>query len=205
MGWLAAFHIVPEGLAAPYAASIGEGATAVGLLMAAAPAGSALGAFLIVRLPEARRIRSIGLLAIAAGLPLIACASKPSLGVSIALWATCGLFSGYQVQAGASFVRAVPNRLRGQTIGLASSGMLAIQGVGVLVFGLVASHLDAASSIAIAGLVATVLAVLLAASWAHTLRTSVPTVEGGDVSSETEPDQVDNETAASQSSRRDAS
>jgi len=204
MGWLAAFHIVPEGLAAPYADSIGGGPTAVGLLMAAAPAGSALGVFLIVRLPEARRAHWIGALAIATGLPLIACVAKPSLGVSIALWAVSGLFSGYQVQAAASFVRATPNRLRGQTIGLATSGLLAIQGVGILVFGLVASQVGASSSIAIAGLIATVLAIPLAASWAHILRTSVISADVGVAPSGLGPSQASDYTESAASGRHRA-
>ena len=44
-GWLAGFSIVPEGLAAPYAHSLHGNALDVGLLMAAMPLGTVIGAF----------------------------------------------------------------------------------------------------------------------------------------------------------------
>src|SRR4051812_407536 len=46
MAWLVGLFVVPEGLAAPYAAQLGGTAAAVGLLMAADPVGSVLGAWL---------------------------------------------------------------------------------------------------------------------------------------------------------------
>src|SRR5947209_3321649 len=54
--WLAGLFIVPEGLAAPYADAIGGGATTVGLILAASPAGMLVGSVLFTRLvgPDAR-------------------------------------------------------------------------------------------------------------------------------------------------------
>src|SRR5262249_3082639 len=64
-GWLAGFYIVPEGLAAPYARSLHGNALTVGLLMAAVPLGTVIGAFLLGRAaPPSARMRMMGWLAV---------------------------------------------------------------------------------------------------------------------------------------------
>ncbi len=91
LAWLVGCYVVPEGLAAPYASDIGAGAGAVGLLMAADPAGSVLGAWLFTRfVPGQLRERLIGVLAVCAGLPLVVCALRPDLWTSV----FCGLPPG---------------------------------------------------------------------------------------------------------------
>jgi MFS family permease len=161
-GWLAAFYIAPAGLAAPYAADIGAGSVAVGLLLAAMPAGTALGAWALVRLvPAGRRERAIGPLAIGAALALTACFLRPGLVISLFLWFCCGLCCAYQVIAAASFVQYTPDDQRGRALGLAASGVTAVQGLGIMTFGWIASHLGAAEAIGLAGAVAGVAAVAL--------------------------------------------
>jgi hypothetical protein len=59
------------------------------------------------------------------------------------------------------FVAIVPVSLRGQAIGLASSGLLAAQGVGLLLGGGIASVWAVAPAIAVAGASGSLLAVLL--------------------------------------------
>ena len=62
--------------------------TAVGLLMAAMPTGTALGTYLFVRwVPRAARSSWMGPLGMAAGVPLLFCAFLPNLVVSLVLWA----------------------------------------------------------------------------------------------------------------------
>lgn len=74
------FYIAPEGIAAPYAAELDEGAFAVGLLMAAEPVGSAVGAVLLSRwVRPDRRERLLAPLAISCGAPLVLSAAFPSL------------------------------------------------------------------------------------------------------------------------------
>jgi MFS family permease len=164
--WLAGLYVIPEALAAPYAEDIEAGPIAVGLLMAAAPAGTALGTFLYVRFmsPEARS-RWMAPLAIATGLPFVACAMKPSLAVSLALWALAGLAMAYQVQVMSSFVRAVPSEKRGQAIGLGASGLIAVQGIGILPGGIAASVWGAPAAVALAGLLEALAAICLAVAW----------------------------------------
>lgn len=183
LAWLMGLFVIPEGLAAPYAASIHAGALGVGLLLAAGPAGTALGSYLFIKLiPEARRVRLVGVLAFAAGLPLAACVLHPPLAVSLALWALTGVFGAYLVQVMPAYVVAAPQARRGQAIGVAASGLLAVQGIGILLGGIVASQLNPAAAVAIAGVVASALAAVLSLRWRQLLATddvspSLPVVE----------------------------
>jgi MFS family permease len=150
LAWLVGCYVVPEALAAPYAQQIGAGTAAVGLLMAADPLGSVLGAWLFVRfVPGRLRARLIGVLAVGAGLPLLGTAAQPSVPVTLVLWGLSGMAStAYLLQAQASFVRATPDRGRGQAIGVAASGIIAAQGLAVLVGGLLADLTAPSISIA---------------------------------------------------------
>jgi MFS family permease len=172
MGCLATFHVVPEGVAPAYAASLGTGAAAVGLLMAALPLGTVIGTLLLVRRPPGQRSRLLAPLAILTALPLIACAAHPGLAASIALWATSGVFSSYQVEAVASFVSSVPGHHRGRSVGIASSTVIATQGMGLIGFGLLADQWGAAHAVAFAGALAVALALPLAVSWLRVVRAS---------------------------------
>jgi MFS family permease len=172
LGWLAALHVVPEALAAPYAADLGGGAIAVGLLMAAPPAGTAIGVLVFLRFTPQRRARLMGPLAVASAVPMIACATRPGLAVSIVLWALLGAFAAYQVQAAAAFVQLVPDTRRGRVLGLVGSGMSAVQGLGVLGFGFLGQHMGAADAVALAGAAAAVLGVGLAVASTRAWRAS---------------------------------
>lgn len=152
--WLMACLVVPEALAAPYAVALGEGPLAVGVLMAADPAGSVVGAWLVARyLPDRLRDRAIGPLAVAAGLPLAACVFGPGLVGSVLLWALAGgCATACLVQAQAGFVRATPDALRGRAIGVAAAGLIAVQGAAVLLGGLAAEFAGAVAAVAACGL-----------------------------------------------------
>lgn len=91
--WLAGFLPVYEGIAAPYADAVSShGAAAVGLLLAADPAGSAVGAFAYLRwVPAAVRPRLPGILSALAAVPLLACVFSPNLLMSVVLFAVAGL------------------------------------------------------------------------------------------------------------------
>lgn len=178
LAWLVGCYIVPEGLAAPYAAEIGAGPAVVGLLMAADPAGSVLGAWLFTRfVPTGHRERWLGPLAIAAGLPLVLCVARPDAVPAILLWGATGLLStACLVQAQASFVRMTPYAQRGKAIGLAASGLVAAQGLAVLLSGFAAEHVGAAAAVAITGAVGSATAIWLAVAWrrAGRIATSPP-------------------------------
>ncbi|WP_199198910.1 MFS transporter [Amycolatopsis sp. CA-128772] len=167
LNWLAGFYIVPEALAAPYAAALGTGATLVGLLMAADPAGSVLGGFVFGKaVPEHVQVRVLGLLGIAAGLPLVAFAFRPGLVVSVLLLATSGLLAtGYNIQGTVSFMRRVPDEHRAQCAGVNSAGLLTVQGIGAAVAGALAEVWDPAHTIAVAGAAGAAMAVPIARAW----------------------------------------
>jgi MFS family permease len=175
LAWLAAFYVVPEGVAPSYVEAIGGGTVAVGLFMAADPAGSAVGAALFVRLvPPGVRSRLIGPLAFSAGVPLILCGWQPGIAMSIGLLALTGLCSAYQVQASTTFMRIVPDERRGQAFGLAQSGLIAVQGLGIALFGLVGDYIGAAHAIALAGVIGSALAIVLGLSWERARRSHQP-------------------------------
>ncbi len=166
LSWLAGLYVVPEGVAAPYAHHLDQGAVATGLLMAAMPAGTAIGTYVWVRfVPTRVRSKWMGPMAVAVGIPLALCAADPNLVLSLVLWTAAGLFFGYQVQVITEFVRAVPDQQRGQAIGIASSGLLAVQGFGVLLGGIVAGVWGVTGAVASAGLIGSALAAVLSWSW----------------------------------------
>ncbi len=140
LAWMNAFWIVPEGLAAPYAHRLGGGAVSVGLLLSALPLGCAVGAIVLTSIarPE-RRLQLMLPMALGAGLPLAVCALHPGLVLSMILWGLCGVGTAYNVVANAAFVEEVPNACRSQAIAIVTTGMVAGQGLAVLLGGLVAS------------------------------------------------------------------
>lgn len=165
---VSAFVVTIEGLAAPYAAALGGGPVAVGLLLAANPLGAALGIVLLARLvPPARRDRLLGPLAVASCVPLIASALHPPLATVVTLWVVSGLACAYQVPANAAFVAAVPDAHRGQAFGLAVTALRVTQGLGVLLAGVLAEATGPAVAVAIAGGVGVLVALGCALAWSR--------------------------------------
>lgn len=176
-GWLAGFAVVPEGLAAPYAHALGGGPLTTGLLMAAMPAGMIGGAFVIGRLAQpAARIRLIGWLAMLSCAPLMASLAHPPLWVLLPLWVIAGAGGAYQLAAAAAFVNAVPPASRGRAFGIAQSGLLASQGLGILAAGAAAQVVGPETVVAIAGLLGMTAAATLASSWACQHREVLPSI-----------------------------
>ncbi|MFB8024665.1 MFS transporter [Streptomyces sp. NPDC056465] len=179
LGWLAGFVVLPEGLAAPFAEEAGGSAASVGLLLAAHPAGMVLGAALLGRpgVGAERRRRLLGPLAVCANLPLLVYWAGPGVTVALLVLLVSGVCSAYQITAGATFVMLTPPDQRGQALGLARSGLTAMQGIGVAAGGLV-TELSGSSARTIggAGLVGTLCAVVVAVSWARARQTGTGTI-----------------------------
>lgn len=155
LSWLTGLYIVPEGLAAPYAAHFGEGATAVGVLLAANPLGVLFGSLAFARLVSAQaRARLIVPLAMATAAPLVLFAAYPDVPIAVALLFVSGLFSAYMVQVFTEYTRDVPAWGRGQAIAIASAGLLTAQGVGVCLAGLLTAVWSPALTIAASGVAA---------------------------------------------------
>jgi MFS family permease len=167
-GWLVTFYIVPMGLAAPIANSLHSGlppAVATGLVFAAVPFGTMIGAIAFSRLvPPARRQNWLGPLAVGACGVLVLFAFHPGLGGCLAILAVSGACASYQLAANSAFVAAVPAERRGQAFGLANGGMQAFQGLWIVLAGAVAVHppFSPALVIALSGGIGTALAAALA-------------------------------------------
>ncbi|MEV6876234.1 MFS transporter [Amycolatopsis sp. NPDC051128] len=167
LGWLALFTVVPEGLAVPFARQVGADGGWVGVLLAAEPAGAVAGALLLRLVARPVRVRALGVLAIGTSAPLVAYWTQPDLGTALALLFVSGLCSAYQVTAGATFVQLSPPHVRGRTLGFARTGMVAGQGLGIVLGGVLAQLAGPATAIAWAGTAGALVALAAAAVWSR--------------------------------------
>jgi MFS family permease len=165
-GWLAGFYILPEGLAAPYAHSLGGTAVTVGLLMAAVPCGTVIGGILLERFttPSAQ-VRIMGWMAMASCAPLVGSAWNPSLPIVVALWLIAGVGGAFQLAAVPAFVRALDPAARARAFGVAQSGLYAVQGLGILAGGAVANSVGTPMAVSLVGLLGLCAATSLATNW----------------------------------------
>jgi hypothetical protein len=107
----------------------------------------------------------MGWLAMASCAPLIGSAFGPPLWAVLTLWAIAGAAGAYQLAAAAAFVQSLPPAGRARAFGLAQSGLLAVQGLGILAGGAAASVIGAPVAVALAGLLGMCAAAVLAMSW----------------------------------------
>ena len=168
--WLCGFYVLPEGLAVPYATKLYDGTLAVelvsGLLMAAMPVGTVIGALAFSRLvTPSGRLRAMGWMAMLSCAPLIGCVFRPSLYVVLALWVLSGIGGAYQLAANAAFVQLVPAERRGQAFGLVQSGLMAAQGIAILIGGFAADRLGPEPVVAFSGVIGVTAAAVLAVLW----------------------------------------
>jgi MFS family permease len=166
-GWLVTFYVVPMGLAAPLADGLRAGlplAVTTGLIFAAGPLGTVLGAIAFSRLvPAPRRQAWLGPLAVTACGVLLLLALRLDLAALLAVLAVSGAGAAYQLAANAAFVAAVPAERRGQAFGLANGGMQVFQGLWIVLAGAIAAHaLSPGTVIAVSGGIGAALAAALA-------------------------------------------
>ncbi len=139
------FSIVPEGLAAAWAGrhadDLDQG-LAQAVIMAAVPVGYILGGLIVGRLvAPARRIALMRPLAVLAPLLLVPTLLDPSPLVVALLAAGCGFaVAGLLPTANGLFVQALPDGYRARAFGVMASGMQVVQGLAVLVTGLLAER-----------------------------------------------------------------
>ena len=176
MAWLCAFYAVPEGLAAPYVHTWSGRDLLVGIFMAAIPAGTVAGMFVVGRFTSpSRRLRLMGPLAVLSCAPLMGTAFFPGIGTTLVLLVVVGFGSAYQLPANATFVQIVPDSGRGQAFGLVQAGIYAFQGLAIVVAGAAAKLLEPQLVVAISGVLGTAVALWAAASWS---RISAPEGDG---------------------------
>jgi MFS family permease len=167
-GWLAAFYNAPEGVVTPLARSLGGGAVAVGVILAAQAVGETVGAIVFSRfVAPASRLRLMGPLAIASCAALVLLAVRPSLSVALVILAVSGLCASYQLAANAAFVQATPREQRSQAFGIAQGGISLGQGAVMILAGAAADAVRPETVIAICGATGMVVAVVLVFGWSH--------------------------------------
>lgn len=151
-----AFVVVPEGLAAPYAAEIGAGSAGVGLLLAAMPVGG-LTAELVVGglLRPAARERLVLPLAGCLLLPFLLFAPRPPLPLALTVLFVAGSGVAYTLGLDRWFLDAVPEELRARAMTVMSAGLMTVQGVGMAAGGLAAEFVPPHCAVAGAGVIGT--------------------------------------------------
>ena len=165
-GWLAVFYTVPEGIAAPYAAGLGGGPAATGLVLASTVFATMIGTPLFARFVRPRaRAALMGPLAVLTCAALVLTALRPDLAVSLVIFSLSALAGIYQIAANTEFVARVPDERRAQAVGIASMGIVVGQGAGFVAAGAAASVLGPAVVIALWGGAGAVAAVALALRW----------------------------------------
>ena len=173
LAWAGAAVVgVPEGLALVEATRAGTGPVTTALLLAAVPAGAAVGSLLYARLLTPRRQQALMLPVCALGaLPLLASPLSPAAGATALLWFLAGTASCFQLAANAAFVRAVPDHSRGRAFGVAQAGLLASQGLALLVAGALADLVAPRVVVAAAGVLGLLAVAAIARSWPRADRT----------------------------------
>ncbi|SCE96641.1 Major Facilitator Superfamily protein [Micromonospora coriariae] len=142
------FSIVPEGLAAAWANKDAGGdldaGVAQAVIMAANPVGFILGGLLVSRLfGPARRLALMRPLAVFAPLVLVPALFDPPPLVVALLAALCGFaVAGMLPMANGLFVQALPAIFRARAFGVMATGVQVIQGVAVLLTGLLAERFE---------------------------------------------------------------
>lgn len=144
--------IAPEGLAVAITDARGGGALEAGILTAAVPAGFLLGSCLLIRVPSARRERLFVPLTLVSIVPLVLTPLIDSLALLAVAWVLAGTGNALQLIANASYVQAVPPRLRGRAYGVAGTALAAVQGLVLLLVGGLAELTDPRVPVAVAAL-----------------------------------------------------
>jgi len=168
-GWLVVFYTIPEGIAAPYAARLGGGPIATGLVLASTVLGTTIAVPLFTRFVRPRqRINLMGPLAILTCGSLVLAALRPNLAVSLVVFSLSAVFGVYQVAANTAFVVRVPSERRAQAFGIASMGVIVGQGAAFVAAGAAAQELvTPAVVIAVGGAIGTIVAFVLTLRWRH--------------------------------------
>lgn len=137
MAWLLACAlVVPEGLAVVIVEDRGASDAWTGVLMASVPAGMAVGAAMLGRaVRPVTRARALLPLAMLATVPLLLTPLGSAPWAIALLWFLAGMGGAYQMPANVLFMTLVPDTHRGRAFGVAQSGLLALQGVALLLAG----------------------------------------------------------------------
>jgi MFS family permease len=149
-----------EGIAPALSADLTGDQSLVGVVLAAQPAGSVVGAVLIGRFcpPWLRERLVVPLVALSvaaiagAGLAGRLLEGPAATAVLVVLLVVSGVASAWLIPLNVVFVAAVPRALRGRAFGVAAAGLSGAQGIGALAAGAAAGVLPATTVVAALGL-----------------------------------------------------
>jgi MFS family permease len=166
--WLVVFYTIPAGIAAPYAATLGGGWIAAGLVIASTAFGTTIAMPPFTRFVRPRqRINWMGPLATLTCGALVLTAFGPGLAVSLVIFSASAAFGVYQNVTNTEFVVRVPNERRAQAFGIASMGVIVGQGAAFVAAGAAAEVFTPATVIAVGGGIGAVVAFILTLRWRH--------------------------------------
>ena len=165
--WLVVFYTIPAGIAAPYAARLGGGPIATGLVIASTAFGTTVAMPLFTRFVRPRqRINWMGPLATLTCGALVLTAFHPGLAASLVIFSLSAAFGVYQNVTNTEFVIRVPNERRAQAFGIASMGVIVGQGAAFVAAGAaVQAKVAPATVIAVGGALGAVIAFVLTLKW----------------------------------------
>ena len=174
---VAAVTVLPESLAIAQADALGRTPFVAGLLCAALPFGTVLGAAFAGR-PSATRdrlslVRPLGLLACASS---AACLLEPGLAGLIVLWVLAGVGAGGLLPANVAFVLRVAPALRGRALSVAQVVLQVGQGLAVAGGGVLAGTVGPAAAVGWAGVLGLVSVGAMCLRWPESLRSTEPGV-----------------------------
>jgi predicted MFS family arabinose efflux permease len=168
---MSAFAVVPEGLAAAWAAqgapnSVTRGVDQ-GMIMAAGPIGFVIGGLLVSRLagPQLRH-RLIRPLAVLAPLALVPALAAPPVPVVALLTMLSGVAQGGLMPTlNTQFVLALPHGYRARAFGVMQQGLQVTQGGAVVLTGAIANRYTVPAVVGVWSVAGVALMLLLAARW----------------------------------------
>jgi predicted MFS family arabinose efflux permease len=167
-GWLVVFYTIPAGIAGPYAARLGGGSIATGLVIASTAFSTMIAMPLFTRFVRPRqRINWMGPLAVLTCGSLVLTALSPGLAASLVIFSLSAAFGVYQNAAQTAFVVRLPNERRAQAFGIASMGVIVGQGAAFVAAGAAAEVVSPAAVIAVGGAIGAVVAFVLTLRWRH--------------------------------------
>jgi predicted MFS family arabinose efflux permease len=174
--WLPpAFTVAPEALAAPYVARLGGSPAAVGLLLAAAAAGSVAGMLTAgAWLSPSRRLRLMVPLATWTFVPLLCFVAYPGLIPAMVLLTLSGFGWAYSIGLDQRLLDATPEHLRGRTLSLATAGLMLANGLGFAAAGAAAEFADLQAVIVASSLAGLLIVALLARPVTRALSKGMP-------------------------------
>jgi MFS family permease len=138
-----------EGLAVSVADGLGRGALAAGLLTATVPAGFLVGSAVILRVPSERREELLPWLVLLSTAPLLLTPLLSSLAPLLVVWTVAGAGATVNLVAGPAFVQSCPPDFRGRAYGVASSSLMATQGLGLVAGGWLGTLMDPRTALAV--------------------------------------------------------